>query len=225
MATAAVTPFSADSLVSEGTGTIVDLIRQARAGDGGAMQQLLVRYREFVRLVVRCRAGGRLQARVDHSDLVQETFVRVVENFAQFHGTEEAEWRAWLGRIADHEAVRQLRRHVGAEKRAVGKERCIAAAGPSSTGSPRLDDWLAKTSTTPSRLALRKERAAILADALARLPEDYREVLVLRHLQELDFPEVAEKMGRSPGAVRVLWVRALKKLREQLQADLDSFNG
>src|SRR5262249_45039647 len=110
-------------------------------------------------------------------------------------------------------------------KRAVGKERRLAAAGPSSTGSPRLDDWLLKTTTTPSRVALKKERAAMLAEALARLPDDYREVLVLRHLQELDFPEVAEKMGRSPGAVRVLWVRALKKLREQLRTELGSVNG
>jgi RNA polymerase sigma-70 factor (ECF subfamily) len=66
--------------------------------------------------------------------------------------------------------------------------------------------------------AMRKERALVLADALASLPDDYREVLVLRHLEGLDFPEVAQRMSRSAGAVRVLWTRALKKLREALSS-------
>jgi RNA polymerase sigma-70 factor (ECF subfamily) len=179
------------------------------------------RYREFVRLVVRCRSRGQLKARLDSSDLVQETFVRAVEKFSQFAGTEEEEWRAWLGRIAEREVIHQLRHHLGAEKRAVSRERRLPVGdGSSITGSPRLDEWLVKTQSTPSRVAIRQERAALLANALARLPEDYREVLVLRNLQGLDFPDVAQRLGRSAGAVRVLWVRALKKLREELAQEL-----
>jgi RNA polymerase sigma-70 factor (ECF subfamily) len=196
---------------------IPELIRRARAGDAEALQELLRRYREYVRLLIRHRSGGQLQARLDSSDMVQETLLRAAQNIQHFQGSEEAEWRAWLGRIAEREVVHQLRHHLGAEKRAVSREQPLPGGPPSSSnGASRLEQWWAKPQTSPSRAAMRKERAVLLANALARLPNDYREVLILRHLEGLDFPAVAERMGRSAGAVRVLWTRALKKLREEL---------
>lgn len=220
---ATVTPFLnfLEYPVTDPCEPIGTLLSRARAGNPGALQTLLERYREYLRLVIRCRHGGRLQPRMDNSDLVQETCLRAVENFGQFQGENEEAWRGWLGRIAEREVIHQLRRHRGADKRDLAREVALPApANGSITGAPRLDQWLFKTQTTPSLLAVRKERAQLLADALARLPEDYREVLVLRNLQELDFPEVAERMQRSPGAVRVLWVRALKKLRDDLAIQL-----
>ena len=74
-------------------------------------------------------------------------------------------------------------------------------------------------STSPSSHAHHSERAARVADQLARLPPDYREVLVLRNLEGLPFSEVALRMGRSAGAVRILWVRAVDQLRQLLQAE------
>jgi RNA polymerase sigma-70 factor (ECF subfamily) len=175
--------------------------------------------------VVRCRARGQLRARLDSSDLVQETLLRAAQNIGQFEGAAEPEWRAWLGRIAEREVIHQLRHHLDAEKRAVSREQPLGPAGDSSvTGSRRLDQWLAKSQSSPSLVAIRKERAALLSSALGRLPDDYREVLILRNIEGLDFPEVARRMDRSAGAVRVLWVRALKKLREELAqfSQLDS---
>jgi RNA polymerase sigma-70 factor, ECF subfamily len=196
---------------------IAELIQQARAGDTQALESLLHRYRQYVRLLVRCRAGGRLQARVDSSDFVQETLFRAARNIQQFHGTGEEEWCAWLARIAENEVVHQMRRHLGAAKRAAGREQVVAEPGDSANGASRLERWLTRTQSSPSLAAMRKERSLLLADALARLPDDYREVLILRHLEGLDFPEVANRMNRSAGAVRILWTRALKKLREELQ--------
>lgn len=199
---------------------IAELIRAARAGDAAALQSLLECSREFVRLMLRCRCRGQLRARLDSSDLVQETMLRAAQNIAQFEGSQEEEWRAWLSRIGEREVVHQLRHHIGAAKRAASRERPLPNADPSSiTGSQRLDRWLAKTQSSPSAAAMRKERALLLAEALARLPEDYREVLILRNLEGHDFAEIAERLGRKSGAVRVLWVRALKKLRELLEAD------
>jgi RNA polymerase sigma-70 factor (ECF subfamily) len=194
---------------------IPELIRRAQAGDAGALQDLLGRCREFVRLVVRHRSGGRLQARVDSSDLVQETLLRAAQNIRQFQGTGEEEWRAWLGRIAEREVVHQLRHHLGAAKRDASREEPLAPE-PSANGTARLDQWAARPQTSPSRAAMRKEQTLALADALARLPDDYREVLTLRHLEGLEFTEVARRLNRSSGAVRALWIRALKKLREEL---------
>jgi RNA polymerase sigma-70 factor (ECF subfamily) len=202
-----------------------DLIEQARAGDAPALQALLQRYREYVRLLVRCRAAGRLQARVDGSDLIQETLLRAAQNIQQFRGTTEEEWCAWLARIAEREVIHQVRHHLGAAKRDATREQSLPAQPDDSrNGASRLEHWLTKSQTTPSVAAMRKERSLLLAAALARLPADYREVLILRHLEGLDFAEVALRMNRSCGAVRVLWTRALKKMREELQAgpQLDS---
>jgi RNA polymerase sigma-70 factor (ECF subfamily) len=190
-----------------------ELIRQARAGDAAALAGLAERYRDFVRLLVRARCGGRLRARLDSSDLVQETLLRVSRHIAQFQGHGEDEWRAWLARIAENEVIAQYRRHLGAARRDAGREQPLA---PPLSGASRLEQWWARSQSSPSQAAVRRERALVLTDALGRLADDYREVLVLRHLEGLDFPEVAQRMGRSPGAVRVLWTRALKKLRDEL---------
>jgi RNA polymerase sigma-70 factor (ECF subfamily) len=197
---------------------IPELLRRARAGDAGAVRELLEGYRDYVALLVRARCAGRLRGRLDSSDIVQETLLRAAQHIGEFQGAGEAEWHAWLGRIAQREVIRQLRHHLGAEKRAVGREE--AAAGESD-GRSRLERWCDQEQTSPSQAAMRNERARLLAATLARLPEDYREVLVLRHLEGLDFAEVARRLGRSAGAARVLWTRALKALREEL-AGVDS---
>lgn len=192
------------------------LIEQARAGDARAMESLLARYREYIRLLVRCRASGRLQARVDSSDIIQETLLRVAENLQQFEGATEEEWRAWLTRIAEREIIRQWRHHVGTAKRAATREQRAAAPNGTDSGASLLEQWFTKAQTSPSLAAMRRERSVLLANALALLPDDYREVLILRDLEGLDFAEVAQRMKRSSGAVRVLWTRALKKLRDEL---------
>ena len=114
-----------------------------------------------------------------------------------------------------------MRHHLGAAKRAAAREQSVAAeADGSAIGASRLARWFTKPQTSPSLAAMEKERSLLLADALARLLKDYREVLILRHLEGLDFPEVAQRMERSAGAVRVLWMRTLKKLREEMQNGL-----
>lgn len=195
--------------------TTDELIRRAHGGDAAALDDLIGRYRHFVYLLVRARCGGQLRARLDGSDLVQETLLRAAQHIGQFEGGSEEQFRAWLARIADNEVVHQCRHHLGAEKRAVGRERSMAPAD-SSAGGSRLVQWWARSQSSPSQAMQRAERALALADALGRLPPDYREVLTLRHLEGLQFPEVAERMGRSHGAVRVLWTRALQKLRNEL---------
>jgi RNA polymerase sigma-70 factor (ECF subfamily) len=202
-----------------------DLIRRARAGDADALAGLVGRYREFVRLLVRARCGGRLRARVDSSDLVQETLLRVARHIGQFEGACEEEWRAWLARVAEREVIHQYRHHLGAAKRDASRERPLTPPSSAGNGASRLEQWWARSQSSPSQAALRKERVLVLADALSRLPDDHREVLVLRHLEGLDFPEIAERMGRSHGAVRVLWTRALKKLRDELARDFSELRG
>ena len=83
----------------------------------------------------------------------------------------------------------------------------------------RLETFLVQTAESPSGCAVRHENEVLLADALAELPADYREVLVLRHIEDLPFDDVAKRMNRSAGAVRMLWLRALKMLREKIGSE------
>jgi len=172
-------------------------------------------------VLVRSRCAGQLRGRVDSSDLVQETQLRAARHIGQFQGRTEAEWRAWLARIAEREIVRQLRRHLGAQKRAAGREQPLPDDGNSQAGVSRLEAWR-QTHSSPSQALVRRERALLLARVLAELPADHREVLILRHIEGVPFVEVAARLGRSEGAVRVLWTRALKKLRSALRAAGDS---
>jgi RNA polymerase sigma-70 factor (ECF subfamily) len=191
------------------------MLRQAKAGDAAALERLLSDYRDYVRSVVGSRRPHAIQSRVDASDIVQETLLLVAQHIGEFRGASEQEWLAWLARVAENEVVHQVRQHVGADCRAVGREHLPSGKD----GMSRLEDWLARTQTSPSQAAQRNERACALADALTRLPDDYRRILVLRHLDGLAFAEVAGRMGRTEGAARVLWTRALKALRVELDRD------
>jgi RNA polymerase sigma-70 factor (ECF subfamily) len=203
---------------------IAELIRQARAGDAPALQALLHTYRDFVGMLVRQRCPERLRARLDGSDIVQETMLRAAQHIGQFQGSGEAAWRAWLRTIAEREVVRQVRQHLGAARRSVLGEQALPAEPGSAAPVPLLEQCSAPVAS-PSQEVLRKERALVLAAALARLPADYRAVLTLRHLDGLDFAEVAQRLNRSAGAARVLWTRALKALRAEVARELPPDSG
>ena len=199
------------------------LVAQARGGTSEALDELLGRYRHFISLLVRARfRGGRMSARVDSSDIVQDVLMRVAGHIETFQGTDQLAWEGWLRRIAEREVLRQVDHHLGAARRDAGRERAAGAGGGGGENpSQILAGWLEASITSPSLAAVRKERAVLLADALARLPEDYRELLVLRHIEERPFEEIAERLERSSGAGRTMWGRALRKLKEAVGAEIE----
>jgi RNA polymerase sigma-70 factor (ECF subfamily) len=191
-----------------------DLLSAARTGNGPALGRLLEGYRRYLTLLARLEIDRRLQGKLDPSDLVQETFLEAHRDFAQFRGSGEAELLAWLRQVLVRNLANQVRRYLGTRGRDVRLERELAAQVDRS--SQALDRALAAPHSSPSKQADRREQAVLLAEALGRLPEDYREVIVLRHLQERTFPEVAARMGRSVESVKKLWARALARLRGTL---------
>ena len=188
-----------------------NLLREAKAGDAATLGRLLEAYRRYLSLLARVQIGQRLQGKVDASDLVQETFLDAHKNFAGFRGGSEAEFIAWLRQILAANLADLLRRFLGTQGRDVRLEREIQDALDQS--SVLLDRALMSPQSSPSQQAERREQGVLLADALDQLPEDYREVLVLRHLEGLAFPEVARRMGRSLDSVEKLWMRGLARLR------------
>jgi RNA polymerase sigma-70 factor (ECF subfamily) len=193
---------------------VESLLRLARAGSAPAVGQLLEGYRNYLTLLARVQIGRRLRGKVDADDLVQDTFLEAHRHFGRFQGTTEAALVAWLRQILATRLTHLVRRYCGTLGRDVRLERQLADELDQS--SRALDRQLVAPHSSPSQQAARREQAVLLADGLQRLPADYREVIVLRHLEGLTFPEVARRMGRTLDSVEKLWVRALDRLRRSV---------
>jgi RNA polymerase sigma-70 factor (ECF subfamily) len=168
-------------------------------------------YHDYLALLARVQIGRRLQGKVDASDLVQETFLKAHRDFVRFRGSTEAEWVSWLREILGCNLAHQVRRYCGTQRRNVRLERQLM--NELNASSRLMDRALVGRQSSPSQRAARREQAVLLAGALAQLPQDYREVIVLSHLQGMSFPEVARSMGRTLDSVKNLWARALARLR------------
>lgn len=172
-------------------------------------------YRSYLYLLARSHIGARHQAKIDPSDIVQQTLLDAHQKQAQFRGGTEAEWMAWLKQILANnlaDAVRGLAR----AKRDVRRERSLnEQVGESFT---RVDGWLAAAQSSPSQQAVRSEELVRLADALTAMSETQREAIVLHHLQGLPLADVAAQLNKTPAAVAGLLHRGLKRLRELLSA-------
>jgi RNA polymerase sigma-70 factor (ECF subfamily) len=198
--------------------SISDLIRRARKHEAGTLERLLESYRHYLKLLARTGIDASLQGKADPSDLVQETFLKAHQHFGQFRGKSEAELTVWLRQILARNLADLVRRYHLAESRRSGRERSLEQLLNAS--SEALDNLLADAAGSPSESAQRRELSVVLANALAELSDEQREVIVLRSLEERDWPEVARRMGRTTGAVRMLWVRALKRLRPLIEKQL-----
>jgi RNA polymerase sigma-70 factor (ECF subfamily) len=194
------------------------LFTSAREGSSSCLGRLLTLYTNYLKLLVATQLDTRLRGRVSPSDIVQDTFFEAHRDFNQFRGQSTAEFVSWLRRIVVHNILRVVEQHLLTEKRDVRREVSLEEIGRRlEQSTARLETLLAVESDSPSRHAVEREHEVLLADALAELPDDYRDVIVLRHIEGLPFEGVAQRMGRTVGAVRMLWLRALKRLREELE--------
>jgi RNA polymerase sigma-70 factor (ECF subfamily) len=189
------------------------LIRAART-DEDALGRLLARYSNYLLLLARVEIGRRLRGKLDPADLVQDVFLDAARYFPSFRGATEPELTGWLRQILAGVLANTFRRYFGTQARDPRLEQELRAGVDRS--SSLFGGQLAARGTSPSEAAARREQAVLFADALARLPDDYREVIVLRHLEGRPFAEVSALMGRSVDSVEKLWLRALVRLRAEL---------
>ena len=195
------------------------LLARTRRERGEPLGALLELYRNYLQLLARTQIDLHLQGRVDPSDLVQETMLEAYRDFGQFRGTREGELLAWLRRILVHNLARQVEKNLGTRKRDARRQVSLHRVAELERSSAAVDAALVSQGTSATGRAQRREQAAILADTLARLKPDHREVIVLRNLEGLSFEEVARRMGRTAGAVRMLWLRALDRLKHLLEQE------
>jgi RNA polymerase sigma-70 factor (ECF subfamily) len=188
-------------------GTQQALLERALHGETQALGELLQGLRPYVRFLVRAVRRGRLPNRLDDSDLIQDALVEVHRHFPRFHGQTVADLLSWLRPIVVRAAGHTLRGHLCTAQRDPGREQAEAD----------LDALVADPDSSPSGQAIRQEQTLLLAEALGRLPEDMQQVLLGRHADGLAHAELAQRLGRSEAAVRVLYTRAVRRLREEYE--------
>jgi RNA polymerase sigma-70 factor (ECF subfamily) len=191
------------------------LLVMAKGGDGAALGRLLERYRNYMGLLVRLQVGRRLRSKVDVEDLLQEIWLEIHRKIALFRGGSEREFLTWVRRVIGAILANQVRHYIGTKCRDLRLERALADELDQS--SRALNEGLVASQSSPSQQAVRREQAVLLADALQDLPEDYREVIILRQLEGLSFPDVARRLGRTEDSVKNVWLRALARLRCTLE--------
>ncbi|MFV1967349.1 MAG: sigma-70 family RNA polymerase sigma factor [Pirellulaceae bacterium] len=193
------------------------LLNEARSGNAQAVSRLLEHYRPYLAMLARLATSRRLQAKYDDSDLVQETLILVQRDLSEFQGTTEAELTAWLRRIMATVSGKQMR-HFSCQRRDASLERQIE--DDFSQSSQVVGRVLIASDTSPSENSMKRERAVILSQALAQLPADQREALIMNRLEGLTIAQTAERMGRSVDSVQKLLARGLLELKRRLEGRL-----
>jgi RNA polymerase sigma-70 factor, ECF subfamily len=191
--------------------TFAQRLEQARRGDPAMRDRLFQECRDQLGPLAQAQVESWLRAKVDASDLVQQTLFEAHRDFERFQGASEGEWYAWLRRILTHNALDLVRQYHGTAKRQAHREVVLSRRDASSIAGA-LEPVCPEPS--PSQQVIAHDDQLRVAAALAELSADHREVIVLRNLQRLPFDEVARQMGRTRPAVQMLWMRAMKKLQE-----------
>jgi RNA polymerase sigma-70 factor (ECF subfamily) len=202
--------------MTESSQSVRHMIPALHGGDAVAIGRILLRYEPWLNLLARLQIDSQFHGKFSASDVVQQTLLEAFRDLPKFCGQTEAELGAWLRQVLAHVLSHEIRRYLGTQQRDLHRE--ISLEESLAQSSQKLADLLADSGTSPSGQAAAHERELWLADVLGKLPAEYREVIILRNMEGLSHEEVARRMERSPGAVRMLWVRALARLRQELPA-------
>jgi RNA polymerase sigma-70 factor (ECF subfamily) len=193
-----------------------ELLSRAERDERPAVARLLAMHRQRLRKMVAIRLDPRLAARADPSDIVQETLIVAHEKLPAYLRDRPIPFYPWLRQIALEQIIRYSRRHVKARARSVLREE-QPEPHLSEASAELLAGRLLSSGSRPELRLERKEIQAQVKAALAQLPADYREVLVLRFLEELSLEEVATVLGTTEGAIRGKQLRALQRLQSLLK--------
>lgn len=195
-----------------------ELVRRASRGEDGAVEQLMQKHRPRLKQMVAARMDPRIRARVDPSDVIQETFAVAVERLPQYLAEEPIPFYPWLRRIAWQKLVQMHEHHLEAGKRSVRRER-RRDWRLSDQSTMRLELLLVSGGTSPSRAANRHEIRERVRTALDGLDEQDREVLLQRYLEQMTVKEIAAASGLSEATIHMRHLRALQKIKSDLEGD------
>lgn len=188
-------------------------LAEARGGSLEALGQVLEACRGYLLGIAGRRLSADLRGKGGASDLVQQTFLDAQCQFERFQGASEKELLAWLRQILLYNLAHFQRRFRATGKRDMGRE----APLPGETSSTDGGADLATQTPSPSEQMVAREEAEAVQRALEHLPEEQRQVLALRHQEQLTFEEIGRRLGRSISGARALWLRAVERLNDELE--------
>lgn len=194
----------------------LQLLNNAGGGDAAAVNQLLERHRNSLRRAVHLRLDRALARRIDASDIVQDVLVEANTRLADYLRDPRLPFHLWLRQLAKDRIIDMHRRHRSAQRRSVDREQGMSVPGTGGHSSINLAGLLPDAELTPAAAALRRELEERFLLALEQLEEDDREIILMRHVEQLGNTEVAQALDLSPAAAGMRHLRALRKLRAVL---------
>jgi RNA polymerase sigma-70 factor (ECF subfamily) len=191
---------------------MTEWLTAARGGSRDALGQLLQTCRGYLLLVAAGATAPELRAKANPSDLVQETFLEAQRDFGHFRGHTVEEFRAWVRRILMRNLANLRRRYRNSAKRDLAREVALTDEGDSRVQAVVPVDQ----APSPIDQAALREQAEVLHRVMDQLPGHYRQVLAWRHQEQLSFEEIGRRLDRTANAARLLWLRALERVQQEL---------
>ena len=197
-------------------GDLADLLARAAAGDEKALNELFSRYRKRLKQMVRLRLNRRLQGRIDDSDVLQEAFLEAAKRLPEYLADRPLPFFLWLRHLTGEKLIDVHRRHLGAKMRDAAQEVSLHRGPMPAASSASLAAQLLGRLTSPSQAAVKAETRLRVQEVLNRMDALDREVLALRHFEQLSNAEVAETLGLNESTASSRYLRALKRLKDEL---------
>jgi RNA polymerase sigma-70 factor, ECF subfamily len=194
-----------------------DLLARAAAGDQEALRQLFSRYRDRLKRMVHLRLSRRLSGRVDDSDVVQEAFLEISQKLPEYARAPQLPLFLWLRHMTGLKLTEVHRRHLGTQLRDADREVSLHRGGLPEADSASLAAQLLGKLTTPSQAAIKAEQRIYVQEALNSMDPIDREVLALKHFEQLSTSEIAQVLGLSKAGAGSRYLRAIKRLRDILE--------
>jgi RNA polymerase sigma-70 factor (ECF subfamily) len=204
------------TLMENNPGETADLLERARGGDKAALTELFTRHRDRLRRMVQMRLDWRLQARIDASDVIQDAYLEVVQRLDDYLRNPTLPFFLWLRLVVGEQLTNLHRHHLGTQLRDAGREVSLYREALPAASSAALAAQLLGKHTSPTQAAIRAERLLRLQEAINLLDPLDREVLSLRHFEQLSRAETARVLGIEEGAAAKRYIRALKRLKDTL---------
>jgi RNA polymerase sigma-70 factor (ECF subfamily) len=202
--------------MTEDPGEVTDLLHRAAGGDQEALRALLDRHHDRLKRMVHLRLSRRLAGRVDDSDVLQEAYLEVARRLVEYVREPSLPFFLWLRHLTGLKLAEVHRRHLGTQLRDADREVTLHRGGLPMADSVSLAAQLLGTLTTPSQTAIKAETRLLVQEALNGMDPIDREVLALKHFEQLSTAEIAEVLGLSKAGAGSRYLRAIKRLREVL---------
>ena len=199
------------------------LLKAAQEGDSDAVNRLLEKHRVPIRRLVELRLDRKVQRRVDVSDVVQDVMIEASGRLEKYLADPQMAFHLWLRQIAWDRIIDTYRRHRQSAKRNMDREQPMTSAASPDQSTLELAIQICDPALTPAAAATQREIAIKVESAIEKLNDQDREIILMRHYEHLSNLDIAEVLGINPPAASMRYLRAVRRLREVLQAEDGDF--